>query len=406
MRSLGIHSRYLLATSVPERVGAARHTYRDPYYDGLQREFRGFASAVTTTVGDVNSPTSASRTELLLGKSPFTAKSDRWKDNPNEALKGLPTIAETYDPATGVYLSTTATTYALRKLYSGADGRGVYTSFPKQSDAWIYDTSQFVAAPATAPAVSVEQLSPAQLGDELTIPQVKARATAVRIASDVEVDNFGQTLRKTAYGQVGVDETITSYAESALIPAPEHILGEGNWAFRGIEGWVEGSIHTSRRNWSRMTYDGHAYPIRNEVHLAGSVPLIWTDPAAPADSPLPDGWYVTGETVYDSVGNAVFTWAAGNRCSSLDFDPDFQQFPIVERVHTGATTTLTVEGETYTCGDHALEAIATYDRGLQVLETATDINGGAAKVVYDALGRMKELYSPNPHTAGLSTLPS
>ncbi|MCL2823881.1 MAG: RHS repeat-associated core domain-containing protein, partial [Polyangiaceae bacterium] len=209
-----------------------------------------------------------------------------------------------------------------------------------------------------------------------------------------------------AYGEVGVDEAITDYEQSDFIPTPNHVLGEGNWAYATVEGWVEGSVDLTRRNWSRLTFDGHGNPIRNEVYLAGSVPLIWTDPSAPADSPLADGWYVTGETVFDSVGNSVFTWAAGDRCSSVEFDPDYKQLPIIERVHTGASTSLMIEGQTFSCGDHALEAIATHDRGLQSLQTTTDINGGASKVVYDSLGRMKELYIPNPHTTGISELPT
>ena len=97
----------------------------------MQREFRGFAETTVRSVGDSNSPTSESRSEFLLGKKP--AELEVWEDNPHEALKGLPSIAETYDPATGVYLSTTGTTYELRKLYDGEDGRSVYVAFAKRT---------------------------------------------------------------------------------------------------------------------------------------------------------------------------------------------------------------------------------------------------------------------------------
>jgi len=125
----------------PDGEYVTEYTYRDPHFDGVQREFRGFAETTVRTVGDANSPTSESRTEFLLGRRPDGLQV--WEDNPHEALKGLPSVAETYDPATGVYLSTTGTTYALRKLYEGPDGRGVYVAFAKQTDAWRYDTSGF-----------------------------------------------------------------------------------------------------------------------------------------------------------------------------------------------------------------------------------------------------------------------
>ena len=58
----------LAAVGRPPGVYVTDYTYRDPHFDGVQREFRGFAETTVRSVGDTNSPTSESRSEFLLGK--------------------------------------------------------------------------------------------------------------------------------------------------------------------------------------------------------------------------------------------------------------------------------------------------------------------------------------------------
>jgi hypothetical protein len=395
----------LAAVGRPDGVYVTEYAYRDPHFDGLQREFRGFGSTTVRTVGDANSPTSEARTSFLLGDSPYTDTQDRWKDNPNEALKGLPTVSETYDPASSVYLSTSATTYALRKLYEGADGRGVYVAFAKQNDNWLYDTAAFV--PGSPAAFSVEARGPPQPADQLLLPTVQLRSNAsVHTASDVVVDDFGNRLSQTAYGQVGTDETITQHTAPSLVATPSHALGEGHWSFRTAESWVQGSVDGTKRSWSRTFYDGHGDPVRSEVYLSGSQPLMWEDASVPLVAPLADGWQVTARTAYDAAGNPVLTWAAGNRCSAVQYDDDYLQLPMVERVHVGDVQPLTVEGQTFACGADHLSALASYDRGLQAVRTVLDVNLGMTQVDYDPLGRMEAMWAPYPHGPGLSAQPS
>ncbi|MFZ5862308.1 MAG: toxin TcdB middle/N-terminal domain-containing protein, partial [Nitrospirota bacterium] len=107
------------------------YSYRDPAYDGRQREFRGFGRARSRRVGDSNSPSDYTETQFLLGECRNgTVDSngdcgDPALDNPREALKGLPVASEQYDE-TGVVRSTERIAYRLRKLYAGRDGRDVF----------------------------------------------------------------------------------------------------------------------------------------------------------------------------------------------------------------------------------------------------------------------------------------
>ncbi len=93
------------------RKYVTEYQYRDPVYDGQQREFRGFKKARSIRRGDANSPTDITETTFLLGECEDEttpafgndngvndcAVEERWRDNPKEALKGLPHLTERYD---------------------------------------------------------------------------------------------------------------------------------------------------------------------------------------------------------------------------------------------------------------------------------------------------------------------
>ncbi len=136
------------------------YVYRDAVYDGRQREFRGFRSAIATRWGDSNSPTSSTASQFALGEcaddepppaglASVCAPAGRWADNPREALKGLPIETEQYGDD-GTYFTTGHQTYTLRKLYDGLDGRAVRVAFASQSDTWKYDVAAFSKAESTS----------------------------------------------------------------------------------------------------------------------------------------------------------------------------------------------------------------------------------------------------------------
>lgn len=163
------------------------YSYFDPAYDGQQREFRGFARARSVRVGDGNTPTDVTETRFLLGECVKEDPTDfgactppeRWRDNPREALKGLPYLTERFDE-NGVVLSTQHTTYRLRQLYVGQDGRAVRHAFDQAEDSYLYDTSPFMPAAASAK-------------ETLTTVQLEATLGAAKVDTSTDV-----SLRSTA----------------------------------------------------------------------------------------------------------------------------------------------------------------------------------------------------------------
>ena len=387
----------------PDGVYETRYTYRDPVYDGLQREFRGFSKTTVETVGDANSPTSISETSFELGERPakgecgsidYTDPANGWRDNPREALKGLADISETRDQQ-GVYLSTNHASYTLRKLYTGRDGRGVYAAFESRSDAWLYDTSDFFAVQGSAPGIA--ELS----GDACssTLTDVPLRAAAVHTRQESVVDRFGNRTEQTAYGADG-DQVIVTSTAAALKACSSHVLGEGNWAYRTTETSIKQGEGGSPRKVTTTDYNLFGEPKATSVVLGDAGALQRTAPpdggvTAP-DYGADGGSYTVSETFYDRFGNAVTTVAAGNRCSSVTYDSQYALLPVVETVWSGPLRDTPVdEHEQRQCGEFDdLKTTAQYDVGLQAVTRIEGANADVTTVTYDGFGRMQSMLKP------------
>ncbi len=390
------------------------YTYHDPVFDGLQREFRGFRSTEVTTIGDTNSPTSVTASWFDLGERPktfplddptvdYTTPDNRWRDNPREALKGLPVRSETYavgasgTPTT--YLSSTATSYRLRKLYDGLDGRAVFVAFADQTDTLLYDTAAFTAdsAPVSVPGVSIEAVGSADVHQQPATLTNRAPSASKHLRTRSVVDIWGNRTDAIDEGVVGVDDTIVSHTEPALVPTPSQWGGEGNWSWRTVEGWVQkGTDDSTRRKQTRTQYDGFGDPIYTEALLAGTAELVRpaTGAPRPASQSTP-GWKWTGATEYDAFGNVTFRAGPDSKCDEVDYDDAFAQLADKETVFAGAPlASKTIAGATYSCGATPLTSVALYDRGLGVTLRVRDLNGETSAFDYDGFGRMTASYRP------------
>jgi RHS repeat-associated protein len=391
------------------------YTYRDPVYDGRQREFRGFREALETIRGDANSPTSFKRSTFLLGECAaeggvdHCAPSERWRDNVKEALKDLQVLVESYDES-GTYASTAHTSYTLRGLYVGLDGREVRHAFPAATDTYTYDTSPFAAAAAQVSLPEETDEVPAGVAPAVVrsamVTVRGARAAHVQQAS--VVDPFGNATQTIARGCVDgcpvVDETITTASIFGLPP------GDGSgWLWRKTESYVVGSAHTSyplpggsgRMHHSLMDYDPSGHLVTTSNELAGVLALdrFHEDPSRAVAPPPPgaaqNGVFVASTRGYDGFGNLVIERQAGGRCRALAYDSDYAALDTVETIYTGAN-----------CSGLALTARAQYDRGLGEATTVADLHDETTVVAFDGLGRKVALRRPDPVTGAASALPS
>ncbi|MGE0325729.1 MAG: toxin TcdB middle/N-terminal domain-containing protein, partial [Polyangiaceae bacterium] len=395
------------------RTYSTEYTYRDPVYDGRQREFRGFRVATSKAFGDANSPTSISRSTFLLGECLLDngepcPDNETWLDNPHEALKGLPVLSETYDEH-GVYLSTSHNEYTLRRLYEGMDGRGVVYAFSNASTAWAYDTGHFIPSSTRLkdqPTVTAEGVG---VGPSITT-EIPLRATSgtVRTYGDTTVDDFGNQLTGTSYGCVsgcpagGPDEAITGVSEPVLLDHPS------GWLWRTASSYTIGSVHTERRGETATSYTEEGNPDLVAAVLTGTEELQrFHETAGAAVAPTPGdavsdstALYV-GETDYDQFGNAIRSYGPGGRCADVYLDPLYAQLATTERMYPSGCPATRDNPPPDT-----LYSAASYDRGLELVTYVIDLTFQTTKVEYDGLGRLTHLFRSEPNGATVGTTPS
>jgi len=398
-----------------ERIGRSggsyvtEYSYRDPVFDGREREFRGFRQSETRTIGDVNSPTSIARSYFLLGECKDDdpgdgvdpcAPSERWRDSGREALKGLPVLTEVLDER-GVYLNTAHTTYTLRPLFVGLDGRQVRHVFSSASDTFFYDTGSFI------PAESSVSLDDVLLERTLGSPQsdssssVKLRSTSGRahLVGEVTVDARGHQTSNVAHGCAAgcaaPDEVITT---KTLPCRPDG--DTSGWLYRTCESWVSGSVRpTEQRNHSVFEHNAQGDLIRRRMELRDTETLdrFHETPGAQGNPPTGasvDGWIVTDENTVDAFGRVTKTIGPAGHCEASEYDAEYEHFLTAATVFAGP---ISAGG---TCGSVAIRTRGVYDRGFGVAVDFYDARGERSHVALDGFGRVVANWDPDPTTIG------
>jgi RHS repeat-associated protein len=425
-----IESDNLKVAGQPRAQYITEYDYRDPVFEGRQREFRGFKKARARRLGDANSPTDITESTFLLGECKDDVPDDgtngcdpseRYRDNPREALKGLPVLTEKYDER-GVYLSTEATTYRLRRLYEGLDGREVRHAFETGKRTLLYDTALGASSSSnTTPQPSIElELAPdnfnANTDDPLALSasatvdetqQVPVRTPSGRaeLATRAVVDIFGNRIVAAAQGCVagsacpgaepGIvpDETIFSYT------LPARPTGEQTgWLYRTGRTYVKGSVHTDLRKDTTTTYTPEGDQEHADVALAGVLPLDRAVAASLPSGGAQNGTVRVSTRVYSDLGTLSRESGANGRCRALTYDSTYGVLATTEEIHRDGSGT---------CADpDPLQTDAIYDRGLSAIALTTNVQRVSTFVDYDPFGRLSELRRPADASSTRPTLPS
>jgi hypothetical protein len=376
------------------------YTYADPGFDGQQREFRGFARASARRVGDVNSPTDLTDSRFLLGEcvdeTPANTTADcslpeRWRDNPREALKGLPWLTERHDES-GRYLQTESNRYVLRELYKGLDGRVVRHAHVVETGQTLYDTAQATTA-STVTSVNAVTLDAAGTTTDDTPVSVPTRANAgfARTRSTFVVDGFGNRTLAEAFGCEGgdacptVDEEISQHTLPALPPNDST-----KWNWRTIRSFVTGKNHgTTEWKDTQNTYDANGDLVYVHAQLGGSLGVDRSVAGSVPAGLSADGLRLIANKTYDQFGNitddiAPVGGGQVERCRQITYDTAFADLPVAETIFRGG------------CGTAPLATQADFDRGFELASEVRDWNAQPARMTYDHLGRLTALTRPLP----------
>jgi RHS repeat-associated protein len=389
-------------------VKRTQYAYHDPYYDGFEREARGFRVADAHSIGDPSHPSSTQRSYFHQGVRPSELGLDRKAANPNQALAAQEFRTDTFDDA-GRTLATVQRSFTIRKLLVGLDGRRVDLAFPARTDRVVYDLSAETAPRTLGPlatsgfvGVLREELDPSNQSeredaDWPRVPQplpLRHPRYAHVLATLDELDRFGQVRRTTAYGRVHgedgeplPDERITTHSEY-------QVIGGSAWMLRRSRSWIDGHGTTTPLNDVETRYDARTGDATLDTTRV-TLPRAF---AFAGDANGASAYTQTAEPLrqsmrYDVWGNVVA------RCEGADLSAGSAGcLRLQERVYDAAYGALTL-AESVVLGRKEstakrLTTRAEWDRGLGVIVSVVEPSGGLTRAGYDGLGRISFVRSP------------
>ena len=309
--------------------------YRDGYYDGEKKEFRGFAEVIETHVGDESAPTTVTHYFYDVGDT-------------NESRKGLlkaqTVLAEEADcsvPETGCYLQVTNTL----TTYEIAGG-----------------VSQFSTITGTQTLVYEATNQPVQLLQTFGYDQY---------GNQTQNFNFGQVCPKSD-GALDL-----SCGNDELLQHTDYAINPERWIINTPAVITQTDAAGNIVSLARLYYDGDPYvglPLQSveRGNLTRQEEFL---------GPLGDNRFVpTKRQAFDTYGNVIGIMDANGHLTTIGYDDLTHAFPVTETIHLEAGRVLT-----YT---------AAYDIGFGKIISATEFNGNTTFFTYDAFGRIADIVLP------------
>jgi RHS repeat-associated protein len=435
--------------SVPYQFNRrAQYLYQNPAYDRWSRSFVGFRKVVahyggeeaTTATTYWFGPCQNNGLNARLSEKPDTPRSeksdtplcmegsddDAYKsltgrvvriDRGNELLKPFGTRSQ----GEGSTLLWTKTfQYSNGPLFTRPDRRVMF-SYPSEIDTYLYDETQ-----PTTLAGKISPLGVAIDGsDEYTDAphQINIRK---HLRKQVEYDTQGNLTKVTDEGAIVVkgesnpndipDTTTVTLFSSKISSDPDGpsdvpgmALGlpcTSNWQCQPdfVSIWepqpgLGGSNPATLLRKSRFTYDSDTGDVQSvegwlkedSISLDRHHPSGASNTAPnPSGQSLNAGWHKFATLSYDNWGNVIQTVSGQTpggsppTCTTIAYDEFYQHLPSVVRNFKDG------------CGGTALETQSVFDRGFEQGVNSTAPSGNFSKIRYDAFGRAKELYLPDP----------
>ncbi len=331
--------------------------YSDGYYDGEEREFRGFGEAEVTSWGDETHDTLVARTRFHVGLNPTTLADE-------EVLKGRPLSASEADQD-GNVLAAVEAIWQAEWLCQEAIGESVQVLPRCQALGDLTGKKDQLVAVALSPAsmtASVEKSS---------------RPRFSFVAS--EFDAWGSPIRVSHFGEVtyaggyhpGEPLDVSRVRD---LPGDEEVAV--NKYLRNVGDWLIGlPTEAQLQNTAgdvltrtRTFYDGLAFG-------KARVGLTTREAEYDADSAR---WVNVESSEYDSWGNQTASVNPVGDRVEYDYDAPTALFKTGERVEIA-------EGDFLRFG-------AGYDFAYGAMTSATDPNGNASRFSLDGLGRVTAVY--------------
>jgi RHS repeat-associated protein len=337
------------------------YEYRDGYYDGKEREFRGFETVWATEWGDAYQETQVTETRMHVGRNRRTGADE-------EILKGKP-YSQVVRNDRGQLYSSVETNWAMRWMCQEDLGSGRLQVLPNCRSLGPLEGKKDLLV---AHAVSQDVLTATY--EKTNSP----RFTAVEARHDA----WGRVIEERKYGEVHYGASYRpgeGYEPGRINPnvgADEQVT---KTTFTdNLEEWIIGLPTEARLEDLQGTLFGRSQTFYDNLPLGQvSRGLVTRSRRYHAD----EGRWIDVERIeYDGHGNRTATVSALDDRVELAYETHGNLLPALERVEVGPGDWVTFSAE--------------YDLAYGAMVSSTDANGHTWRFVNDGLGRLQEIYDP------------
>ncbi|MCA9631871.1 MAG: hypothetical protein KC766_29660, partial [Myxococcales bacterium] len=185
---------------------------------------------------------------------------------------------------------------------------------------------------------------------------------------------------------------------------------DSGWLWRTASSYTTSRDFPARRGETSTSYTAEGAPDLVTAVLTGTEALqrfhespggvvAPTPGDAVADSPA----LFVSETEYDQFGNAIRSYAPGGRCADVFLDELYAQLATTEMMYpSGCPAARDLNNPPA----DALYTAASYDRGLELVNTVIDVSHQVTQVEYDGFGRLTKLFRSEPGSATVGSVPA
>ena len=311
--------------------------YRDGYYDGGQKEFRGFVRSEEIKRGDPTAPSTVTRHTYDVGMV-------------DESRKGLLLTKEV--------------------LAEGGACSGDFTGCFERTVNQL--TTLVVVAPGetrTNKPIAYAYLSQA---DRFVHEQ---QAQPVQLRQTYEQDSYGNLTKEFNYGQVCGEDL--SCGDDELLKYTDYAYNLEAWLLNRPQRVYQTDETGAFVSHQRFYYDGAAYVGLPLGGITRGQLTLQESGLGPAGE---NRYIVTKSHAYDQYGNVIGIIDANGNRTTVEYDAQLHTFPVLEQLHLS--------------DGNVLSYAAIYHPGLGKPMAATDYNGQPMFFVYDTFSRLHKIVEP------------
>jgi hypothetical protein len=272
--------------------------YRDGYYDGVQKEFRGFVRSQEIKVGDESAATTVTNLVYDVGMS-------------DESRKGLLLASEVLAVGgrcdgdfTGCFVRTVnqVMTRVVVTATQTATGQPIAYAYVSQTDSFVHEQ----------------------------------QATPVQLRQTFAQDDYGNQTQSFNYGQVcgPQDNPDVTCGNDELLTYTAYIYDQERYRFDQPQRVYQTDAAGNLVSDKRLYYDGEPYIGLPAGQLTRG-DLTRLEESLGPNSARPEGprFIPTQRQKFDGYGNVIGMMDANGKLITVEYDALLHTFPVVERLH-------------------------------------------------------------------------